>query len=487
MFINSKLSTELNKIFNEFKIGNYEYLESKSKEKNNILISSTAYFAKTILASSENIKKVIKGVLGVTTKISNFNLRLNYYSDKLNKVSSELKSASDSLHVAMEETNASVNEATLAIGANSNAIDAVVLSSDKVYKAIEENDTILTNMKGINGKIIKDSKALSESMVDLSGIVKSMNDIVQGISKTASDTNLLALNASIEAARAGENGRGFSVVAQEIKKLSENTQQQLNFIQNFMVKIQEGYENSNNSVQSTINAISEMENCTEKMADSFTNSKGYIKEVIESIHTISSNMEELNAVSEEINAATNEISRDAEILTNMAKGIEKDANSIKDIGIELEEIEEEVSTLAKTAAKLNKEEYFKISNNDLTENIDKAVIAHQGWVNSLKNMADTMKVKPLQVDGHKCGFGHFYHSVKPVNDEVLKVWKEIDEIHEKLHGTGTVVMNDISRKDSEAALTHSREAEALSKIIMSKFNLIKEITERLTKENKSVF
>jgi len=487
MFINSKLSTELSKIFNEFKMGNLEYLESKSKEKNNILISSTAYFAKTILTSSENIKKVIKGILGVTTKISNFNLRLNYYSDKLSKVSNELKSASDSFLVAMEETNASINESTLSIAANSSAIDKVVTNTDKVYKAIEQNDVILTNIKGINYKVIENSKTLSDSMVNLSAIVKSMNDIVQGISKTASDTNLLALNASIEAARAGENGRGFSVVAQEIKKLSENTQQQLNFIQNFMVKIQEGYTNSNASVQNTIGAINEMESCTEKMADSFSKSKVYINEVIESIHTISSNMEELSAVSEEINAATSEISNDAERLTNMADGIEKDAKSIKEIGMELEDIEEEVSNLAKTATKLNKEKYFKISNEDLTENIDKAVIAHQAWVNSLKNMADTMKVKPLQVDGHKCGFGHFYHSVKPVNDEVLKVWKEIDEIHEKLHGTGTVVMNDINRKDSEAALRHSREAEDLSKIIIGKFNTIKEITQILTKENKSVF
>jgi len=487
MFINSKLSTELSKIFNEFKVGNLEYLEEKSKNQNSILVSSTAYFAKTILTSSGNIKKVIKGILGVTTKISNFNLRLNYYSDKLSKVSNELKSASDSLLVAMEETNASINESTLSIGANSSAIDKVVTNTDKVYKAIEENDMILTNIKGINNKVIENSKTLSGSMVDLSAIVKSMNDIVQGISKTASDTNLLALNASIEAARAGENGRGFSVVAQEIKKLSENTQQQLNFIKNFMVKIQEGYTNSNTSVQSTISAINEMESCTEKMSDSFSKSKVYIDEVIESIHTISSNMEELSAVSEEINAATSEISNDAERLTNMADGIEKDAKSIKEIGIELEDIEEEVSTLAKTATKLNKEEYFKITNEDLIENIDKAVIAHQGWVNNLKSMAEGMKVRPLQVDGHKCGFGHFYHSVKPVNDEVLKVWKEIDEIHEKLHGTGTVVINDINKKDGEAALINSREAEALSKIIISKFNLIKEITERLTKENKTVF
>ncbi|KOA18416.1 methyl-accepting chemotaxis protein 4 [Clostridium homopropionicum DSM 5847] len=487
MFINSKLSTELSKIFHEFKNCNFEYLDEKSKNQNNILISSTAYLGKTILRSSENIKKVIKSILGVTTKISNFNLRLNYYSDKLSKVSNELKSASDSFLVAMEETNASINESTLSIAANSSAIDKVVTNTDKVYKAIEQNDVILTNIKGINYKVIENSKTLSDSMVNLSAIVKSMNDIVQGISKTASDTNLLALNASIEAARAGENGRGFSVVAQEIKKLSENTQQQLNFIQNFMVKIQEGYTNSNASVQNTISAINEMESCTEKMADSFSKSKEYINEVIESIHTISSNMEELSAVSEEINAATSEISNDAERLTNMADGIEKDAKSIKEIGMELEDIEEEVSNLAKTATKLNKEEYFKISNEDLIENIDKAIIAHQGWVSGLKSMADGMKIRPLQVDGHKCGFGHFYHSVKPVNDEVLKVWNEIDEIHEKLHGTGTVVMNDINRKDRETALNHSREAEDLSKIIIAKFSLIKDITERLTKENKTVF
>lgn len=487
MFMNSRLSSDLTNVFEEFKKGNKDKLKEISKNNKNMIVSNTANFAKTIISSSIMIKKIIKGILAVTTKISAFNLRLNYYSDKLTKVSNELKASSETLLSAMEETNASIQESTSAIASNANAVDMLVLNTDKVYKSIEEDTIILNNINCVNENIAHNSKAMSESMIDLSSIIKSMSNIVQGIHKTATDTNLLALNASIEAARAGENGRGFAVVAQEIKKLSENTQQQLNFIQDFMIKIQEGYANSNESVESTLKAIEEMNKYTQQMEESFTESKGHIKELVEGIHVISSNMEELNAVSEEISAATTEISKDTESLRNIAKSVGKDAESIRGIGKELEEIEEEVSKLTKYSAKLNEEKYFKISNEDLIENVKKAIDAHKNWVNGLEKMAESMQVKAIQLDGHKCGFGHFYHSITPVNEEVLSIWKEIDDIHEKLHNTGGIVIKHINNKNKDSALIQAKEAVNFSEIIIDKFNSILEISERLTKENKSVF
>ncbi|AEB76991.1 methyl-accepting chemotaxis protein [Clostridium botulinum] len=482
-----KIKSEVKDVLKDFESFNESSLNDKESKNRDSIIGSIIKPFKVMLSSSKSIKKIIKGILNITTDISNFNVRLNYQADKLSDISNVLKESSEILLSAMEESNASINEASSSIESNSNAISIIASNSKKIFRALDENDNILSNMSKANNDIIYNSKVMSESMDDLDSIIKNMGNIVAGIDKTASDTNLLALNASIEAARAGENGKGFAVVANEIKKLSENTKEQLKFIEEFMKRIEAGYKKSNDGVKNTLNSIDEINDCTKQMSLSFKESREAIKEVTGEIETMSSNMEELTSVSEEIGDAINAISQDTEKLTIVAEEINENANGIKGIGKELGEIEDDVSQLSKLTVNLNNIDYFKISNEDLIENLENAIEAHSNWVSTLEMISDNMKIEALQLDGQRCGFGHFYHSVKPKNEEILKIWTEIDSIHDKLHNIGHIVINDIKQKDKKSALKHTNEAKELSNYIIGRFNDMKDIASKLTGLGESVF
>ena len=185
---------------------------------------------------------------------------------------------------------------------------------------------VITNMKSIRDK----SGEMTGSLEALGEQANSIGNILNLISDIADQTNLLALNAAIEAARAGEAGRGFAVVADEVRKLAEKTMEATKQVENSIKAIQRGVHNNIGAMQETSRFIdSSME---------IVNMTGEALESIE--HTVSHTANEIQSIvsaSEEQSANTAEISNSASILNRLAGEV---ADNMLQISREVDKLSE---------------------------------------------------------------------------------------------------------------------------------------------------
>ena len=169
------------------------------------------------------------------------------------------------------------------------------------------------------------SLSLKEDMALLNEHAQAISRIMAVISDIADQTNLLALNAAIEAARAGEAGRGFAVVADEVRKLAEKTMASTHDVGKAIAAIQES---TAKSVAAMEEAVSNVDQATELANQSGQALDGIVEKVestVDQVNAIAAASEEQSAASEEINRSietVNEMSRQtAEAMDEAAKAV----------------------------------------------------------------------------------------------------------------------------------------------------------------------
>ncbi|RXJ01931.1 methyl-accepting chemotaxis protein [Anaerobacillus alkaliphilus] len=185
-----------------------------------------------------------------------------------------------------------------------------------------------------------------------------INQIVEVISVLASQTNLLALNAAIEAARAGEHGRGFAVVADEVRKLAEQTSSSLNDISQITEKIQLETKRSVQAMEEVSGKVNTGVSVIQKSGEAFKNIKQSAQYVVTQVDLFTSTAKQMSAGTEGVNASFEEM---ASIAKRAAMQINEVTASVEQQTADLSEITSFADHLLEMATELqSKINRFKV-------------------------------------------------------------------------------------------------------------------------------
>ena len=203
---------------------------------------------------------------------------------------------------AMTEMNATVMEIA------KNASDASAIASEAKHNAQEGYHAVGNLLSSID-RVREITDVLKGSMDELSGQAQDIGQIIDVINDIADQTNLLALNAAIEAARAGEAGRGFAVVADEVRKLAEKTMQATGEVGKVVAGIQQGTQANIKNVGHAVEAIRDSSALSEEAGSKLQEIVDMVDNTAMQIQSIATAAEQQSATSEEINQALGEVNQ----------------------------------------------------------------------------------------------------------------------------------------------------------------------------------
>lgn len=263
-----------------------------------------------ILATSFNI---------MTSNIRDIISRSGDISEQVAATSEELSAASEEVSASAEEVSNTIMEVSIFANNQNEAIEIVNTTMENMVRSIENvvsnvnninlssRNTLDSAQRGLLGsqdavekmQNLKDSsERSSREILKLNESSKAIEAIVVTISSIAEQTNLLALNAAIEAARAGESGRGFSVVAEEIRKLAVQSAESSSQIEELIINIQ-------NEIEITVKTINENNKEVESGVYIVNESTGRFKDILNEMNIIATQIEEVTNLTNNVYDNTN--------------------------------------------------------------------------------------------------------------------------------------------------------------------------------------
>ncbi|OIQ95518.1 methyl-accepting chemotaxis protein CtpH [mine drainage metagenome] len=271
----------------------------------------------------ESLHDAISQILAAANQLADDATKMNIASDQVSAGSDKQSEATSSMAAAMEEMAVSIQHvASSADDAHNMATEAGTLSS--AGEGVVKNAVLEIN------KIADSFRHSSELISSLSEQSNKISTIVNVIKEIADQTNLLALNAAIEAARAGEQGRGFAVVADEVRKLAERTTSSTLEISEMIHAIQSGAQDAMQSMTEGGTQVGRGVGMAAKAGDSITHIEASSRNVLASVTEISSALQEQSSTS-------NLIAQNVEKIAQMT---EENGATIKNVKLAADRLEQ---------------------------------------------------------------------------------------------------------------------------------------------------
>ncbi|MEE1674537.1 methyl-accepting chemotaxis protein [Agarivorans aestuarii] len=249
-------------------------------------------------------------------------------STRLMETSKHTASSIESQNHSVDSVSAAIQQMTASVHHIADFASQASQEASSANTTAQEGNLVVENTISVINHLAEEVNGTAQAINQLESYTSNVGVILDAIRGIAEQTNLLALNAAIEAARAGEQGRGFAVVADEVRTLASRTQDSTQEIQQVLEELQKG---SGSAVEAMNRGIEQAGRSVEQSAQAG-----------KSLMDITGKVESIHAVNEQIAAATEEQTKTSDLIHNSVNDIQQISLAVAKSSSEIDNVSEDV-------------------------------------------------------------------------------------------------------------------------------------------------